>query len=105
MVIEPVGTMQDALLQARKCDVKILFWEEQPQPLNLQKTFRQGASPEGIFAILGPEGGFSAAEVEAAVAEGFLTAGLGPRILRAETATIAAAALLQFLFGDLGKSP
>jgi 16S rRNA (uracil1498-N3)-methyltransferase len=66
---------------------------------------QQYASPEGIFAILGPEGGFSAAEVQAAVAEGFLTAGIGPRILRAETAAITAAALLQFLFGDLGKSP
>lgn len=105
MVIEPVGTLQDVLLQARNCDVKILFWEDQPQPLNLQEMVQQYPSPEGIFAILGPEGGFSAAEVEAAVAEGFLTAGLGPRILRAETATIAAAALLQFLFGDLGKSP
>jgi len=105
MVIEPVGTLQDVLLQARRCDVKILFWENQPQSLNRLATVPQGAAPEGIFAILGPEGGFSPAEVEAAVAEGFLTAGLGPRILRAETAAIAAAALLQFLFGDLGKSP
>jgi 16S rRNA (uracil1498-N3)-methyltransferase len=105
MTIEPVGTLQDVLLQARSCDAKILFWENQPQPLNRQKAAPQGASPEAIFAILGPEGGFSPAEVEAAVAEGFLTAGLGPRILRAETAAIAAAALLQFLFGDLGKSP
>jgi 16S rRNA (uracil1498-N3)-methyltransferase len=105
MVIEPVGTLQEVLLQARSCGVKILFWENQPQPLNRQEAIPQGACPEGIFAILGPEGGFSPAEVEAAVAEGFLTAGLGPRILRAETAAIAAAALLQFLFGDLGKSP
>jgi 16S rRNA (uracil1498-N3)-methyltransferase len=105
MVIEPVGTLQDVLRQARSCDVKILFWENQPQPSNLQETVQRGAAPEGIFAILGPEGGFSPAEVEAAVAEGFRTAGLGPRILRAETAAITAAALLQFLFGDLGKSP
>jgi 16S rRNA (uracil1498-N3)-methyltransferase len=105
MAIEPVGTLQDVLLQARHCDVKILFWEDQPQPSNLQEIVQQYPSPEGIFAILGPEGGFSAAEVEAAVAEGFRTVGLGPRILRAETATITAVALLQFLFGDLGKSP
>ena len=105
MVIEPVGTLQDVLLQARRCDVKILFWENQPQLLTRLAAVPQSAAPERIFAILGPEGGFSPAEVEAAVAEGFLTAGLGPRILRAETAAIAAAALLQFLFGDLGKSP
>jgi 16S rRNA (uracil1498-N3)-methyltransferase len=105
MVIEPVGTLQDVLLQARSSDVKILFWENQPQPLNRQEAVLQGVTPEAIFAILGPEGGFSPAEVEAAVAEGFLTVGLGPRILRAETAAIVAAVLLQFLFGDLGKSP
>ena len=104
MVIEPVGTLQDVLLQARSCDVKILFWEEQPQPLTLQEAFQQGAAPEGIFAILGPEGGFSSTEVDAAIADGFRIVGLGPRTLRSETATIAAAALLQFLFGDMGKS-
>lgn len=105
MLIEPVGTLQEVLLQARSCDIKILFWEKQLQPLSLPAVVQQAASPEGVFAILGPEGGFSPAEVEAAVADGFLTAGLGPRILRAETAAITAAALLQYLFGDLGKSP
>lgn len=105
MLIEPVGTLQEVLLQARSCDIKILFWERQLQPLSLPAVVQQAASPEGVFAILGPEGGFSPAEVEAAVADGFLTAGLGPRILRAETAAITAAALLQYLFGDLGKSP
>jgi 16S rRNA (uracil1498-N3)-methyltransferase len=33
---------------------------------------------------------------------GFVSAGLGPRILRAETATIAAVTLVQYLFGDMG---
>jgi len=42
------------------------------------------------------------AEIEAARAAGFVTAGLGPRILRADTAAVAAAALLQYFYGDLG---
>lgn len=42
--------------------------------------------------LIGPEGGLSAAEVELALAHGFRTAGLGPRVLRADTAVAAALA-------------
>jgi 16S rRNA (uracil1498-N3)-methyltransferase len=52
--------------------------------------------------ILGPEGGFSDQEIKKAKADGCVVAGLGPRILRAETATIAACTLIQCLFGDMG---
>ncbi|MFN3740803.1 MAG: 16S rRNA (uracil(1498)-N(3))-methyltransferase [Thermodesulfovibrionales bacterium] len=55
-----------------------------------------------IYCIMGPEGGFSLDEINEAVSKGFIQAGLGPRILRAETATITALSLLQFLYGDLG---
>lgn len=57
-----------------------------------------------LTAIVGPEGGLSPGEVERAVAAGCVAVGLGPRILRAETAGIVACALLQYLFGDLGRS-
>jgi len=52
--------------------------------------------------VLGPEGGFSEKEIEAARAQDFVTASLGPRILRSETASIVACAILQYLFGDMG---
>lgn len=55
-----------------------------------------------IYCIIGPEGGFSSDEINMAVSKGFIPAGLGPRILRAETATITALSLLQFIYGDLG---
>jgi 16S rRNA (uracil1498-N3)-methyltransferase len=57
----------------------------------------------GATAILliGPEGGFSDAEYEQAAAAGFRNIGFGPRILRTETAAIAAVTALQSLFGDL----
>jgi len=54
-----------------------------------------------LTAIVGPEGGFSAAEIERAVAAGCHIVGLGPRILRGETAGIAVSALCQFLWGDM----
>jgi 16S rRNA (uracil1498-N3)-methyltransferase len=52
--------------------------------------------PAAILLCIGPEGGWHPGEVEAAVGEGFRTVGLGPRILRVETAAIAAVALIQF---------
>ena len=50
---------------------------------------------------MGPEGGFTDAEVETCVQAGVMPVSLGPRILRAETAGSAALALLQHRFGDL----
>lgn len=55
-----------------------------------------------IWVAVGPEGGFSPAEVEAARAAGWSIVGLGPRVLRAETAALAILAILQFSSGDLG---
>jgi 16S rRNA (uracil1498-N3)-methyltransferase len=54
-----------------------------------------------ITVLAGPEGGLSMEEVERAAAAGFAKVGLGPRILRTETAGVAALAALQALRGDL----
>jgi len=61
-----------------------------------------GSRPlQRICALVGPEGGFSAAEVATTRDAGFLPITLGPRLLRTETAAIAVATLLQGLAGDL----
>jgi len=57
--------------------------------------------PTPIALLIGPEGGFTDAEVETCVQAGVIPVSLGPRILRAETASSAALALLQHRFGDL----
>ena len=54
-----------------------------------------------VTVLIGPEGGLAQAEQEAAVAAGFRPVRLGPRVLRTETAAIAALTLLQREFGDL----
>jgi len=59
------------------------------------------ATPASIVAVVGAEGGFTADELAAARAAGCHLIGLGPRILRAETAAITAAALCQARWGDL----
>lgn len=52
--------------------------------------------------LVGPEGGLDDKETALAVHRGFTAIGLGPRVLRTETAGVAALAALQALWGDLG---
>jgi len=54
-----------------------------------------------ITMLIGPEGGLSENEQEAAVRAGFQQVSMGPRILRTETAAVAALAAFQHDFGDL----
>ena len=55
---------------------------------------RTGAGPCAITLLSGPEGGLSEAEIAAALACGFVPVSLGPRVLRADTAPLAALALI-----------
>lgn len=55
-----------------------------------------------ITLLVGPEGGFDAGERDAARGAGFRGVGLGPRILRTETAAISAVTAVQSRWGDLG---
>ncbi len=99
-LIETVADFGQMLRHAGKTDVKLVFWEKADTAL--VKAACGGASRD-LFVILGPEGGLTAEEVTQARQAGFQSVSLGPRILRAETATVAAATLVQYLFGDLGK--
>lgn len=68
---------------------------------NTPYTFRNYALPqESITLLIGPEGGWSQQELDLAEKAGFLPLTLGPRILRTETAPLAALSLLQGISGD-----
>ncbi len=60
-----------------------------------------GRSLQRIQLCVGPEGGFSEDEIRLAQTAGCLSMRLGPRILRTETAPVAALSILQHRFGDL----
>lgn len=62
------------------------------------KRLTEMEAPSSVF--IGPEGGFSPAEVEAAERAGLAIAGLGPRILRSETVAVAVAAAILSRTGD-----
>jgi 16S rRNA (uracil1498-N3)-methyltransferase len=93
---------EEVLDYGRFCDLMIVFFENESASLNSVISRTAHPHPQKILMIMGPEGGFSNHEITKAKAAGCLVAGLGPRILRAETATIAAVTLVQFLFGDMG---
>lgn len=87
----------------------IIFWEENGLPLKeavskipLSPTTPFTDSP--FFIVIGPEGGFTKEEIDIAKSRGLVVTSLGKRILRAETAAIAAAALVQFILGDMNRA-
>ena len=58
-----------------------------------------------VEVAIGPEGGFAREELEALAVAGFAGIGFGPRILRTETAAIAAVTWLQTRYGDMRPGP
>lgn len=94
--IAPLMSFEQILDIGKSCDIKLIFWENASEPIP-----NQG---DRIMAILGPEGGFSHAEIAMAKQAKFIPVTLGTRILRSETAAIAAASILQYRFGDMNPS-
>ncbi|MBI4297594.1 MAG: 16S rRNA (uracil(1498)-N(3))-methyltransferase [Chloroflexi bacterium] len=98
-LMEPVSFDQ-ACREAR--GFSLIPWEEE-KGLGLRQALRKKASAEtDISLFIGPEGGFTPEEVELARTCGIVPVSLGPRILRAETAGIVAAAAVLYELGELG---
>jgi 16S rRNA (uracil1498-N3)-methyltransferase len=112
---------QEASRQCGRADVprvdEALAWEgvfrllrEEPERRGVlldpeEKSLRLGQAVRGADRLLiavGPEGGFSRAEIAAARANGLVAAGLGPLVLRSETAGLAALTVILHLNGSLG---
>jgi 16S rRNA (uracil1498-N3)-methyltransferase len=100
--IKALTTIQKCLTEAARHDLRLIFWEETAD-LTLKDIENKigKEQPRSVFFMTGPEGGLSDEEVATAKQQGFLSVTLGKQILRAETASLAAAAILQFLLGNL----
>ena len=90
-----------ACAQATSADLALLLWEGKAAPLRaiLRQDLAQQASskrdnPQTIALLSGPEGGITTDELTSAAEHGMMRVSLGPRILRAETAPLAAAVAL-----------
>jgi 16S rRNA (uracil1498-N3)-methyltransferase len=81
-----------ALAEARRSVLALLPWEAAHG--GSLKTALAGDAPASVALFIGPEGGFAPEEAAAAEAAGVRVISLGPRILRAETAGLAACAAI-----------
>jgi 16S rRNA (uracil1498-N3)-methyltransferase len=99
--IDPLHSFDRVLALLRtESALKILLWEE--EGVTSLKDFVRSVSPAPrVFAMVGPEGGFTEREVKEAGEAGVVSLSLGRRILRAETAAISLVTIIQYEWGDL----
>jgi len=98
-VAEPVSL--DAALSAWPEDRQLIFCDEDAPLANPLQALHAAPDSRGVGLLIGPEGGFDETERAAILrTPRVLRLSLGPRILRADTAAVAALALIQARFGD-----
>lgn len=90
---------REMLHRAAQADAALFCYENERDAPSLHSRLGGGVSTVAI--ITGSEGGFSAQEAQQAVEAGCVSVGLGPRILRCETAPLAALAAVMTLTGNL----
>jgi 16S rRNA (uracil1498-N3)-methyltransferase len=93
--IEAVADLASACGKPDATSLRVLLAADAERPLS--SVARQASS---IMLLIGPEGGFGEHELALAAHHGFQSCRLGPRVLRAETAPLAALAALQAIAGD-----
>lgn len=101
MEIEPPAAWGEYLTQTRSVPLRYLA---DPAGVGLAGWEVPSAGSPAVLAV-GPEGGFTADEVGAAVDAGWRLVALGPHILRVETAAVAGSALVLALAGTTGPEP
>lgn len=106
--VAPLDDFAKACAAAATADFAALAWEAERASTLRQRLKESVSGWEGrearprVAVLIGPEGGFSEREVEAARLAGILPASMGPRILRAETAALVAATVVLWEAGGLG---
>jgi len=102
MLIDRIHTFVEMLetLRYNERNLNLLLWEQETET-SIGAAMTHSGDLDTVTAIVGPEGGFTAAEINSARTAGVSSASLGTRILRAETAAITLAAILQYEFGGL----
>jgi len=89
----------DRFLESAPCRTRVLLTTE-----GAEGPLASIPMPGDLLLLVGPPGGFAADELDDARRAGFRLASMGPRVLRSETAAIAAITTAQVLAGDFGAS-
>ena len=98
----PVASLMDWLNEQDSNERTLLFCYENEEQLPIKTALRTlSGEVRDITVLIGPEGGFTLPEADTVLQAGGRSVTLGPRILRAETAAIAALSIVQYEKGDL----
>lgn len=98
--VSAVGSFAEALDIAAKTELP-LFMYETGERVELREAIEQAGPVASATILTGPEGGFEPFEAELARKIGFRVCAMGPRILRCETAPLAALTALMYATGNL----
>lgn len=99
--VEPMIPFGQMLPRLKDYQAAIFFYECGGEPLSSVISTITGKGLHDVAIIIGPEGGFDLSEAEALQASGAFTATLGKRILRTETAPLAALSAIMYATGNL----
>lgn len=97
--VDPAARLEQALRQADRSDVNLILWEREDSARLqgfVERLRASGAPQTRVRVFTGPEGGFAQEEIELARKFGVQPVLLSPTILRAETAALAALALISY---------
>jgi 16S rRNA (uracil1498-N3)-methyltransferase len=95
MVIRPIVTVAQFLASQSQAELKLLMC-----PTGAVEYTSLPESAASVIVMVGPEGGYSPEEDNQAIAHGYTSLILGPRIFRTETVAPVIASLLQLRYGD-----
>lgn len=99
-ILVPYCTFEEAVDMVDETFCKIMLYEK--GDLSFRQAIAKYQNPSKVAVMVGPEGGWSEEEVNKAVLNGFIPCSLGGRILRTETASVVACALVLFYWNGLG---
>jgi len=99
--IAPPRTLQECVAGCL-CEANVILVEPSAAAVEAGRA-DVPAAPSSALVLVGPEGGWSREEVEAAVAAGCVPMTLGPRTLRADTAAIVALSVLLYQWGEMSR--
>lgn len=97
----PPRALMDAFEIVKEINLAIIPWEGE-EKVSLRDILTKNTAWEKIALFIGPEGGFTLEEMAKAQQAGLISVSLGSRILRAETAALAAVTAVLYAGGDLG---
>lgn len=95
--VSAVLELHEAINEMKSCDTSVMFYEENGGLAS--DTLKEIGKTVGV--LIGPEGGFEPFEAKLAQDAGITIAGMGPRILRAETAPLCALSVIMFTTGNI----